>query len=81
MYARSSSGSAAKISKTSKFLIQLVDILKRVQNQQVVRIKHARLAQLVEHSTDTRAVPGSNPGPRTRSKALERVLLYFSYFD
>jgi hypothetical protein len=27
--------------------------------------EYARLAQLVEHSTDTRAVPGSNPGSRT----------------
>ena len=27
--------------------------------------KYARIAQLVEHSTDTRAVPSSNPGSRT----------------
>ncbi len=26
---------------------------------------NARVAQLVEHSTDTREVPGSNPGTRT----------------
>lgn len=26
---------------------------------------NARVAQLVEHSTDTRGVPGSNPGTRT----------------
>ncbi len=26
---------------------------------------YARVAQLVEHSTDTRGVPGSNPGTRT----------------
>ena len=29
---------------------------------------NARVAQLVEHSTDTRGVPGSNPGTRTRLK-------------
>lgn len=29
---------------------------------------HARVAQLVEHSTDTRAVVGSNPTARTRLK-------------
>ena len=33
-----------------------------------LKIEYARLAQLVEHSTDTRAVPGSNPGPRTETK-------------
>ncbi len=31
----------------------------------VFKIKYARVAQLVEHSTDTRGVPGSNPGTRT----------------
>ena len=32
-----------------------------------MKIKYARVAQLVEHSTDTRGVPGSNPGTRTES--------------
>lgn len=31
---------------------------------------NARVAQLVEHSTDTRGVPGSNPGARTSEKNL-----------
>lgn len=30
---------------------------------------YARVAQLVEHSTDTRKVPGSTPGARTKIKA------------
>lgn len=29
-------------------------------------VNYARVAQLVEHSTDTRGVPGSNPGTRTK---------------
>ena len=29
----------------------------------------ARVAQLVEHSTDTRGVPGSNPGARTEDNS------------
>ena len=28
-------------------------------------LNHARIAQLVEHTTDTGGVPGSNPGART----------------
>jgi hypothetical protein len=31
---------------------------------------YARVAQLVEHSTDTRVVPGSIPGTRTRTKQI-----------
>lgn|GEM_PF-3332864 len=34
----------------------------------VILLERARVAQLVEHSTDTRGVPGSNPGTRTRIK-------------
>ncbi len=30
---------------------------------------YARVAQLVEHATDTGGVPGSNPGARTRKTA------------
>lgn len=32
------------------------------------KIKYARVAQLVEHITDTDGVPGSNPGARTIKK-------------
>ncbi len=33
----------------------------------------ARVAQLVEHSTDTRGVPGSNPGTRTRRNRRQAI--------
>lgn len=35
---------------------------------------HARVAQLVEHSTDTRGVPGSNPGTRTEMDKYSRII-------
>ena len=35
-----------------------------------VKIVNARIAQLVEHSTDTRAVPSSNLGSRTENKKI-----------
>ena len=36
----------------------------------------ARVAQLVEHSTDTRGVPGSTPGTRTKNKILFLKFLF-----
>ncbi len=35
---------------------------------------YARVAQLVEHSTDTRGVPGSNPGTRTEMDKYSRII-------
>ena len=39
---------------------------------------YARLAQLVEHSTDTRAVPSSNLGSRTKIN-LKKCVCIFCY--
>jgi hypothetical protein len=33
-----------------------------------IRVTHARIAQLVEHATDTGGVLGSNPSARTKEK-------------
>jgi hypothetical protein len=38
--------------------------------------RYARIAQLVEHSTDTRAVPSSNLGSRTKRRTPERGFLF-----
>lgn len=39
-------------------------------------IFHARIAQLVEHITDTDRVPGSNPGARTNKKKAITPFFY-----
>lgn len=47
---------------------------------------NARVAQLVEHITDTDGVPGSNPGTRTRdylvmSSGPGHFSMHILYFD
>lgn len=44
-------------------------------------LKQASVAQLVEHSTDTRAVVGSNPTACTRRKPAEMAGFLLLYFE
>ena len=51
-------------SHTSPFLLLKIGFFGMVWK--LICFYFARVAQLVEHSTDTRGVPGSNPGTRTK---------------
>ena len=72
--ANSSRSLASKMSVASRLTTQLNQqinglaisrLFKRVKSGLVEIYNNARIAQLVEHSTDTRAVPSSNLGSRT----------------
>ncbi len=54
-------------------------LFKRVEGGQVEIYNNARIAQLVEHSTDTRAVPSSNLGSRTTSLKFQTSMLVWNF--
>ena len=54
----------------------MVDILKRVRSEWVVKYKHAPIAQLVEHRTLNPQVEGSIPSGDTILKNIPHVIIW-----